>query len=245
MLFPALLVLSCKGSQGDTGPAGPNLTGSLHGFVGLWDTTENQLGSSPSVVVELLGANRISHCDSTGKWIFDSLRTGIYDISFRMTGFGTFVKRNFQFLGGGDIYAGYFNLGQLPAFSVTFLVATSSQTAIEISGRLSSPPPSGLNRFVMVFVGADSTVSSDPKKYLASYAATTGSDSFEVAILASFLHGKGLASGSLAYVCAYGWNIIPTFVDQEGGQYIDPQTGRYVYVTLGEQASPTAAVAIP
>ena len=78
------ILFGCKGSTGPvgpTGPGGPSLTGKLSGLVTLIDTNGIQPTNRSGVSVTIDGLSKSAMTDSTGKWVIDTLSTGIYAIN--------------------------------------------------------------------------------------------------------------------------------------------------------------------
>ena len=93
------------GSNGATGQTGPLSSGNIYGYVKKSD----QYGSVITVglngvTVHLSGnsKNMTTTTDSLGKYEFDGLTTGNYQISYSDSGYGSNLLSNFQFLGGTD-----------------------------------------------------------------------------------------------------------------------------------------------
>src|SRR4051812_44702805 len=92
-----LLFSGCKkdaqaGAQGLQGPAGPSYTGTIKGFVSLFDPYGSKLFSPAllkGIKVTLENNGQTVTTDSTGKYSFINLSTGNYTLSFADSGFGS------------------------------------------------------------------------------------------------------------------------------------------------------------
>lgn len=248
ILSLTIIFLSCEGPQGEQGLTGPqgttgqNLTGSLSGFINLWDLNGYRLHPSSLASVSIDGKNVAVNCDSTGRWQIDSLEIGTYDLNFKMNGFGTYIKKSFQFVGGSNIFYGIVTLDQLPNFFVSLLSVNSGQDVITISGNISNAPPPNQNYFIIIFAGLDSTVSCNPNQYLLDIFGYTQTTSFSTQVTKSDLIRSGFLEGSKVYFRAYGCSYLSSYGGIEGGYYIDPNTGRPNYTSLSIQSSMVASI---
>ncbi len=136
-----LLCIGCDKFKGDTGPAGPSITGDLIGFSYLYDVDGNHVLDNSGIAVSVDGTNISATSDSSGRWMLPGLNTGTYTIAISKEGYGTEKIIGYPFVGGGQAYFGKLSLHQIPSFSITELSATTSLGFVNISGTLSGSLP--------------------------------------------------------------------------------------------------------
>lgn len=251
------LLYSCEGPKGDvgltgpegeqgetgaTGAEGPSLSGSISGFVDLWDVSGNQILPSPLTKVSIYEKNITVACDSNGRWQIDSLTSGIYDLTFELDGYGTYIKKSLQFVGGNELYYGRITLGQIPDYYVSTVSATNNGDQITFTGVFDNVPTTSSNIYCIIFIGTDSSVSSNPDQYLLAVFGKTDSNSFFSTVSSSKAIISGIKQGTKIYYKAYGCSYLSYNLAKEGGYYIDPQTGRSAYSCLSEQSSPVGSL---
>ena len=226
-------------SDGPQGPAGPNLTGDLIGFVSLSDLSGIQSQDRSGVTVAVEGTGISAVTDSSGRWMLRNLPMGTYDIAFSKTGYGTKKSIGYQFVGGGQASYGTTSLSQLPGFTVTGLTATPSGDDITLSFAITGALPAA-NRHIRIFVGTSAAISSDPKNYRFVILGILGSTSTALSgsLPSQWFHSYGIPAGQTAYLIAYAEGY-------DSGAYIDPETGRNWYPNLNPIPSNIDTVAVP
>jgi hypothetical protein len=128
----ALFVGSCSkpdsGATGSQGPAGPLLSGTLSGHVDLYDQYGSQVLNSKTAKVVLYNSGgaivNSMNADSTGKYSFSNITSGIYTLAFVDSNYGEQLHQNFQFLGGGDLNVDG-KISQIPNFNITGITIDS------------------------------------------------------------------------------------------------------------------------
>jgi hypothetical protein len=238
-----LLFSGCKketGPTGPQGPAGPALTGSLFGFIDLLDQYGNkQIAHNDSILVSLDGTGKTTYSDVNGKYRFDSLSTGVYNLTFSKAGYGNMRLLTQQFTGGGDVDRDT-KMSAIPNFSVSALNVTVDTANVILSGSLSQSDTR--LRTSVVFLGTG-PASSDPSNYALLYSKQTTNgnlNGFTIKIPLSDLQNAGFASGTTLYFAAYGASA--SFVSSSF--YEDFSTGRNYFNALSSNAS-TASVVLP
>jgi len=238
-------------SQCQKGPAGPKLTGTLSGFVILVNSNGAQPALRDSVAVSIDGASLKTMTDSAGEWSFPGLETGIYNFTFVRTGYATTHLVQTQFTGGADRDVGTTDLCQAPSFHVDSIwrrvvADTIKDTAkIQLGAQLDTAvwAPTVPYR-VFLFLGTDSTVSSNPSTYWtvanSTMAFENGVDSTSIALTVATLVNDGFVAGDTVYIAAYAGNAGST-----NSTYTDTVTGRTVYVNINPVRSNVIKVAIP
>jgi len=253
VFFVFLVFAGCTGETGPTGPEGeeglpgPKLKGNLSGFIFLLNVNGENLPPSKLASISIEGTNIIVNCDSTGRWQVDSLETGTYNLIFKMNDFGTYVKKSFQFIGGGDVFYGKVTLGKIPEFFVESMnvIYDFGLQQVVLSGIISAPPPQNQNSFLMIFAGIDTLVSSNPENFLYENNSYTGTTSFTISISVNELLSAGFSRASKVFFRAYGSSYLSYYGGIEGGYYTDPKTGRNVYTSLSLQKSPVVSITLP
>ena len=241
------------GPAGATGPTGPLSKGNLAGTVQSFDQYGSRLfgiTNAGGITVTLEGTGQSTTTDADGKYQFDSLSTGVYNLSFSKTGYGDNKIEGVQFLGGGTIYARNSMMSQIPVFTIANIAAVDTviqgQDFVKIRGNLSDPDTR--TRTLLAFLGTTSGVSSNPANYVNTVAITArvtmqnpNGTIFSQFIPAYELYNAGFTSGSTLYVAAYpaanNYNQSSSYQDFSNG-------GRSVYNAIGATAS-TANVIIP
>jgi hypothetical protein len=234
-------------SSNSTGSSSPSLSGSMSGFVALYQSDGVQAPSSDGVTVSVQGTSLSTTTDSTGKWTIDGITTGGYTVLFTKTGYGMSEQQNVQFSAGTD-FLGTTTMVQPPTFSVginPLYSMADSLGALEVFfsvGNLQTP----YGGIVLIAAGENSKVNAgDPTQYLYALIPPNGSP---VYLFKSNLYAAGFKSGSTAYIVAY-----PLFEYNASGTgtfgsyyscYLDDATGRTVYTSLGV-ASNVIALTVP
>ena len=228
----SLLLSSCKGSDG------PSLSGDLVGFAYLVNSSGVRQPDNSGIRVSVDGINCADTTNVDGKFILPNLLTGIYNITMTKNGYPSKKLVSIQFVGGGQGFLGTYAMGETPNCSVTSLTATSSAGMVTISGTLSSSLPA--YKYVRIFFGTNSQVSSDPSKYFNMYttSSTGSSTTFSYAISSINFTNMGVVLGQTIYAKAYVDNYYAS------SSYIDYATGRYTYTTMNAIPSNTVSVAV-
>ncbi len=233
-----IIALSIAGCTGSTGPAGPSLTGSMTGFVTLFQSDGSRASDHSGVIVCIQGTSRSAMTDSTGKWTISGVSTGTYNVTYTKQSYGMSEQQGVQFV-GGDIacYAGKIIMAQPPFFLVALdpVKTIADSNALYVSFTTAGVAK-GIEIAFLIAVGTDSSVSaSDPTKYLYSAIFTNVSNSGAANVFASTLGSAGFTSGTPAYVVAY------PLCYYNGGfeysSYLDHATGRTGYTSLGAASS--------
>ncbi|MGE5811187.1 MAG: hypothetical protein ACM339_06770, partial [Ignavibacteria bacterium] len=113
-----------------------------------------------------------------------------------------------------------------------------------INGYLSAAPNNNEYFFIIVFAGTDSSVSSDPQRYLIAKINSTSERTFSVEMPEIEMINAGLNKGSKVFFRSYGCTA-SAYGSPEGGTYVDPETGRTVYTALSQESSPVIRMTLP
>ena len=232
-----LLSSGCKKDNGTT-----QLTGNLFGFVTLYDQYGARIYSNTNTSTLTLttpsAANLTTSTDSTGKYIFNNLVGGQYNLSITSTGYGSITNSQFGFLGGGNIDHDV-KLSAIPNFYDSILAApVDTLNNIVLQGTFSGTDTR--KRTFVVFVGSSPTVSSAPANYKIYYSGTANNNftTFTLKIPVSDLLDAGFANGSTVYFAVYG--AAASFSSTSDVE--DYNTGRLQFTALSPAAATTSIV---
>jgi hypothetical protein len=233
LIFTITVVLFIAGCKGTTGPAGPSINGSVSGFVTLVQTNGTTLANPSGATVAIQGTSLSTTTDSIGKWTISGLTTGTYTVNYSMSGYGSSELADFQFTGGDTDFLAKVTLAQPPNFTVALDTVKSvpDSNSLFVFFTTSVPQKMGDTR-VLVAVGTSPDVSaSNPNDYLYSVIYTSTNASLSEHIYESDLEYAGFTSGMTVYVVAYP--LAYGDAANEYSSYVDHNTGRTVYTSLG------------
>lgn len=241
----ALLLGGCKGKDGDPGPAGQNLTGTILGYVNPVDENGSPLAKS-GVVISIDGANPTATATSgtDGKFELPGVKSGTYNLSFTRNGLTTFRRFGLAHVGGDQpTYLGSVTLSQASTVTVPAFSATTSPGSGTVTFNLTmaSPTPTTVFRYAVLANSSNSvSPATSPILFTSSAASSTSVTSYTSSITLSrtTLTNAGFASGSTVYLAAVGSTAALV-------AYSDPATGRLVYPALNPTASPVISVVVP
>jgi len=244
-----ILLGSTQCNFGPTGPAGPKLTGTMTGFALLVKSNGSQPARRDSVAVSVDETSMEAISDSTGTWSIPGMETGTYSLSFSRPGYSSNKLVQVQFTGGATKDVGTVYLCQDPAFSVKTLsllghVRTDSTTVhlgIQLTDSTVSGPYAPYR--VFLFLGTDSSASSDPNHYQSVISYTMsfqkGIDSTTIKLTPTTFTANGFSAGSQVFIAAYTANAGTT-----NSSYLDPGTGRTIYTNLNPSRSNVIKVVV-
>jgi hypothetical protein len=251
MAATAILINSCSkptnGATGPQGPAGPSLSGVLSGHVDLYDQYGSQILNSKTARVILYNSSNVRidsmNADSTGKYSFSNITTGIYTLAYRDSAYGQQLHQNFQFLGGGNLNVDG-KISKLPNFNITGITIDSINHATSNVVLSCSIATDTKTRTLLIFASGSSSVSANPSNYLAVIAQNVKANGTTVTInfpLAN-LYNAGLNSGATVYFAIYG----ATANYNTASFYEDYNTGRNIYTALTSTSySPVPTAVLP
>jgi hypothetical protein len=223
------------GPEGPAGPSGTGLTGSLVGWVALYTEYGVLVTDKSDVTVTVDGAAvpTTAKTNSAGKFQFDNLSSGTYEIVFTKTGYAT-RRLSITFIGGSKpFYYTSVALSQQTTTVTSGLILSVSGTSINYQMTVSPAIPSGSLRYVRIFVGNSNAVSSS--NYLTTL--SFGSSSTTPSITST--PNKGLfPSGTTLYAVAYGEAY-------SSYSFPDAITGNGVFSTIGSTGSNIASIIVP
>ncbi len=237
------------GPQGNTGATGPNLSGTLQGYVQLYDQYGYRIYTPQDSSLLQVGTNSI-RTDLNGKYSL-TLTTGTYDINITSRpggNYGASKIQGLQFTGGGTLDRDA-ALSQVPTFSV--ISVTAKDTAfpaanpvhyIKITGTVNSTDTKP--RTVGVFFNTTANVSSVPANYLYAYdptnpvvAANSTTFSFNVKSQNIYLMTDLVPTQTVylaVYPAAVNWNST--------SNYLDYASDKKIYTAIGSTPVNASAV---
>lgn len=239
-LFVSCTKTGATGPAGSTGPAGPSLSGTLEGYVDLYDQYGTLVTPANSVSVTIPGRSQTDTSTSAGMFTVNNMSTGTYEVDFAKTGYGAAKIVSLNFVGGGTQYIqNHVGLAQPPSFTLSGITLNSIGGVITASVTASSTDTKA--RKVIVFLSNASTVSSAPANYLGTVTLNIAANSANGGgtIPANALNGAGIVSGNTLYVAAF-----PISGNVNASTYADIATGRTVYNNISGTAV-TANVLVP
>jgi len=251
MSIAVIAIAGCKkpkdgatGPAGATGPNGPSLSGTLEGYVDLFDQYGSLMSNASGVYITIAGKTG-TDSTSAGGMFTKSLSTGTYELDLAKTGYGSLKVPSLNFVGGGTQYiAGHLQLTQPASFSLS--TATSATVTVGGASAVSvTVTPSSTDtkaRKVICFLSTSSSVSYAPSSYVGTVLinipanATTGSGNITTAVANSI----GITTGTTMYVAAY-----PISVSNGASTYGDIATGKTVYNNINPLSSATTNIVFP
>ncbi len=249
-LFSAccLLLLLCSldackkvaGPAGPQGPAGPLLSGTITGFVHIYDQYGSRLFTGQdSVKVTLKGTGTFTYTDGNGNYSFNGLNTGVYSFVYEKSGFGSSQIQSVSFAGGDTLGVRDMELAKTPSFTIAGITTTvTAGTGITIAGTMTAAD--NLPRSVIVYVGLSNSVSSAAGGFLTYFTKNIPANgtNFNILIPENDLLNMGATVGSTVYFAAYPINS--NFAN--ASVYVDEATGTNVFTALGQPVTGSAVV---
>jgi len=216
----SLFLFGCKG---DVGPAGPSLSGALTGNVTLYTENGSREYDHSGVSVWIEGSADTTLTDSHGRWRIGGVRTGIYTVMMRKTGYGYTKIPSAQFVGGGDLYLGVKALVADPQYTTPIIsIGYDTQARMNVSGAGPGAPP---GRNALVFLGHQSVDPLDPSTYVDTLlAAFNNNGIFNSAVVPLHDPRWNFSTGDTVFVHVY-----PGSGKIDG--YVDPSSGRMILST--------------
>jgi hypothetical protein len=225
ILFLFSFFISC------TETVAPVLTGSISGFVELYEEDGSRINDKSGVKVSIEGRNNYAYTNNDGRYSLENVEAGIFNIVFEKEGFGLYKIIAREFVGGGEAYLYNIGLTKLPTFNVTSLIITKTTGTppyLRMSGNLSNAR--NYYRYVILFFGKSADVSNDPKNYLLtnSIYVYPDSSSFGYSMLdySEYFLDADFSSGETVYVASYS-------ASNSYWGTPDPITGRYYFYNVG------------
>ncbi len=140
-----VLIYGCKGPQGDIGPAGqsgPNLSGSIAGYVTLIDSNNNQVNDRSGVKITIFPGepHDTATTDVNGFWELKNISSGIKTVMFNKGNYFVEQIGDFQFVGDGTLYLDKTILFPLPTYNIDYYGFSYdlSDTSVTVMGAVTS-----------------------------------------------------------------------------------------------------------
>ncbi len=246
-----VLIAGCKG---DTGPAGPGLSGSITGVVQLFNSDGSQPIDRSGVTVSIPGTSFSTTTDSLGQWTISNLTSGSYTITETKPGYGMSEQQDVQLVSGTVVVVG--TIGRNIVVSEDIIMAQPPDFTVSVDSIPSTSDStfnvwftsSGLNssgNYFLIAIGNDSYVNAtQPNSYIYTNNGfiNTGNNHGEAIIYASDLEYAGFKSGMTAYLVVYPLGHY--YAGPMYSSYYDIAAGRTIYTSLGT-SSKVFKVTIP
>lgn len=230
-----------QGPQGTQGNGGPSLSGNLAGYVSLYDQYGSKLLiGGDSVLVTIASSSDSTYTDSTGKYQFNNLTTGVYDLTFSKAGYGGSKINSQQFTGGGTLYVRDEKLSQIANFNVIGMHDSLNTTDLLITDSVAAADAK--LRSVVVYIGTTPAVSADPANFVNTVFKNIAANAVSavIDIPLSDLTNLGFTSGQTVYFATYG--IASNY--SAASSYEDFTTGRNVFTAISAVAD-TSSILMP
>lgn len=217
----------------------PIVTGDLMGTVQLRNETGDYAANHSAVTVSVEGTNLSSQTDASGNYSIRGIEEGNKIIVFSKNGYGTF-KEEIRIYGNSTNRLTGIDIFELPSFDAKNLTGSLITGGFELKGSITNT--SDALRGLVIFAFSDSTVSSDPSKYLYAnlYGLGRNDSLFTVRVWFSDLLQNGFKSGQKVYFVAYG-----TIGFISSASYWDPKTNKIIYNVLSKTPSNKINITIP
>jgi hypothetical protein len=237
------------GPAGPTGPAVPVMTGNITGYVSVSDENGQTLPLAKggvTVTIENSSPLLTATTNSEGRFEFQNVRVGTYNLSFARTGLGTFRRFSIGHVGGDQpTFTGTTGLSLNSATVVTSLNLGAVYSGQYASISMGVSNPTATNNFrTYIFASATSAGATATSGAMigspsVSYGASYNTGTISTNITKATLNNAGFASGTQVYLVAYGgpYAFFPS--------YVDPATGKSVYTSLNATASPIVTFIVP
>ncbi len=244
LAFTSCTKTGATGPAGATGGTGPNLSGTLQGYVDLFDEYGDLQTSANGVYVTIPGKTGTDSTSTSG--IFTkSLSTGTYELDLAKIGYGAMKVPSLNFVGGGTQYINaHIQLTKAPTYALISIasgtVVAQGLTAVSVTVTPSSTDTK--NRKVILFIGTSASVSYMPGNYTGTATinipanSVTGVGSISTALI----YGAGIPTGSTVYIAAY-----PISVNAGASTYGDIITGKTIYNNINTASSATTTAVAP
>jgi len=205
----------------------PITKANIVGSVNLYDEgTLPMDNAGMTVTIEGSSPQISTTTDQDGKFRLMDVPYGDYSLRYEKEGYGTYRLFNLAHFGGNDFtsISKSPSLGQISMTQVTQLTANVSGTDVIISATTSPAGNTGNRRYIRLFYGTDSDVSSEN---YSSFSETMLSqiNPKDLTITQAKLIDMGFTSGQKVYVKVYGTSFW-------SNSYDDPNLNRRVFPNL-------------
>jgi len=239
-LMFSIIIVGCKGDKGADGKSAEILKGSISGFVALADSNGIKMKDNRGATISIDGTNYRAESDSIGKWIIKDVPAGIYILTISKPGYSAYKIRH-SFVGGGDDFLYFHMIGKLPTFQISnlFVEHTTNNQNVIVNASLSSSTAEN----VIIYFNRSSKVSSDPADNIGYVFATSKvvgtTNTLSSVIYLPVWQNMDVSSGTKIFLRVYpnvksGYNM-----------FIDSETGKGIYLSLGPNPSAIDSLIVP
>jgi hypothetical protein len=233
-----IMLLNCKGSQGDPGPAGASgsiLSGSINGVLTLTNANGTQPTDLSGVTVKTnKGDSTVTN--TSGSWTLNEI-TGVYTLTFTKSGYGTNTVFGYNFPGGGSSYLNTVALNQAPVYttSVTLDSIAGNSTAtkdlhMNVNLTIAGMVGQTADMEFFIYYSTNSSVSASNYMGMINAAVSASQTTYKGSITGADFLSAGITTGQVVYVVVYPAATTPTL----SSKYVNETTGKTVYTALGQ-----------
>jgi len=139
-----LFLLGCDKNEGNI-----ILEGNIVGFVNLVDEAGNEVEDKSGVNVTIEGLTSSANTNEDGRFELSNVPAGTYNIIYNKTGYGSYKRFSFQFI-GGDIPAMTYEttLYEQPKIEIQSLDISFNDNIISITGKISETSKYTVQAFI-------------------------------------------------------------------------------------------------
>lgn len=233
LLLLGILTLSCNKSSSNIS------YGQIRGVVRLVDDLNNpQTFAGMQITAENTGLSTTS--DSTGKYILNGLKNGIYNLVFSKPGYGTYILVGFNNNGNALDHPSIVPLTTLGKFSTTTLSAfyvNVQNDSVVLRPTIDPAGTADQPRGIRFFYGTDSTISNENfTAYSKVYQLSNSTGILKVG--PDYFYSLGFSAGDTIYIKGYG----DAFFSND---YDDPQTGQHIFPNLNTTSPVSVSFILP
>jgi len=217
-----IFLLGCDKNEENT-----LLEGNIVGFVNLIDETGNEVEDKSNVNVTIEGLSSSVNTNEDGRFELSNVPAGTYNIIYNKTGYGSFKRFGFQFI-GGNIPALLYetSLYEQPKIDIQSLDISFNDNIITIKGEITEQKYFA----VKTFINDSSNVSYENYDY-ASVVYNNGNSEFTKFVHNIFLSKTPYSQGDMVYLVIYFIN------PNEEYSYYDYEKEEYVYSSYKKSSS--------
>jgi hypothetical protein len=245
VIMSVMSLINCKGKQGDPGPTGSGLSGSINGIVTLTAANGTQPSDMSGVVIKTSKGDSTT-TNSSGAWTLNE-SSGTYSLTFSKTGYGTTTVNSYNYAGGGTAYLNASALSQAPAYTNSITLDTTNGNSsgtkdLHINVNIAIAGQTGQQQDMEFFVyfSTNNGVSASNYMGMINVVVPASQSSFKGIITGANFESAGIQPGQVVYVTAYPSSASPAL----GSKYVNEVSGKTIYTALG-QASVTQNMTVP
>ena len=238
-----------QGAAGSQGPVGPNLTGSLVGFVSLHDQHGRLQTNHSGTRIEVKASSPLiaDTTDAAGRFELKGVKTGSYNLLVSKAGYTNYTFAYVQHVGGSaptllnDPTFFTYKLYQGPSYGIRNLTVEPATGGVNVKGEFYDESTGTSNqKGVFLFWGDNADVSSAAGKFKARYPVINlFQKNFSVFLTYSLGQANSLTGqkGQILHLIAY-----PTTFNRASN---DADNSDYLPFALGSKVSAIANITLP